>query len=123
MAEPYTPATGWFLGLCGPLEVDGDAARAELVLPTGDLTGAGPLIAVEAMHQIACRLAARARGANRCVPARLDELEITEETVAPAGAVLRARLLRSGRLSTVRASLSVQGRVHSSATVRTQEVT
>ncbi|GAA3225209.1 hypothetical protein GCM10020256_34620 [Streptomyces thermocoprophilus] len=103
--------------------MDGDTARAELVLPAGDLTGAGPLVAVEAMHQIACRLAARARGAARCVPARLDDLRTDPTAPVPAGAMLRARLLRSGRLSTVRTELSVQGRLHSSATVRTQEVT
>ncbi|WP_406454310.1 hypothetical protein OH768_16430 [Streptomyces sp. NBC_01622] len=127
MPEPYrapappAAATGWFLGLCGELEATGDTARARLVLPEGHAPEADRLIAVEAMHQIACRLAARARGARRCVPARLDELEITDETL-PADAVLEARLVRSGPLSTVSTSLRAHGRTCYAATVRTQEV-
>ncbi|TDU02224.1 hypothetical protein EDD99_0613 [Streptomyces sp. 846.5] len=127
MSERDDPGTGWFLGLCGPLALgaDGDGtASAPYLPPPGCPADAGAALALEALHQIACRLAAAERGVDRCVPARLVEYR-PAATAADAGAavagVLRARVLRSGRLSTVEASLDF-GPTTAHATLCTQEV-
>ncbi|WP_424212999.1 hypothetical protein ACN20G_13425 [Streptomyces sp. BI20] len=134
-------AEGWFLSLCGPLTLTDAAAEtaapgphratAELRLPedpAAHTPAARDLIAVEALHQIACRLSATARGAARCVPAKLAELTVPDVTEAAdtgwslTGARLEAELVRSGRLSTVHTRLTTHGRVRYAATVCAQEV-
>ncbi|MDH6117268.1 hypothetical protein [Kitasatospora sp. GAS204B] len=135
LSAPARTATGWFLALCGPLETATDAdghitARADYLQPPDLPAQALEALALEALHQISCRLAALARGAERCVPARLVEFRAVDavdavdvgESGAPAEqGVLRARLLRSGLLSTVAASL-VHGSTTYHATVCAQEI-
>ncbi|MEY9836937.1 hypothetical protein [Streptacidiphilus sp. EB103A] len=125
MSERDEPGTGWFLGLCGPLALgaDGDGtASARYLPPPGCPADAGAALALEALHQIACRLAAAERGVDRCVPARLVEYRpAAADTGAAGSGVLRARILRSGRLSTVEASLEL-GSTTAHATLCTQEV-
>nr|BFD87685.1 hypothetical protein StreXyl84_70860 [Streptomyces sp. Xyl84] len=134
------PGTGWFLDLCGPLTVTGSTGRAALRVPAGVPGAARQLIAAEALHQIACRLAARVRGVRRNVPAKVAGLRTHPEHHCTAGgdgtaaadgpfpggagpaALLHARVVRSGRLSVVETRLSVGGRTWYSATVSTQEV-
>ncbi|MEW2291340.1 hypothetical protein ABZ719_01345 [Streptomyces sp. NPDC006743] len=131
------PGTGWFLDLCGPLTVTGSTGRAALRVPAGVPGAARQLIAAEALHQIACRTAARVRGVRRNVPAKVAGLRTHTEHHTTAGgdgtdgpfpggdgtaALLLARVVRSGRLSVVETRLSVGGRTWYSATVSTQEV-
>ncbi|MFF1925225.1 hypothetical protein ACFVW8_32230 [Streptomyces sp. NPDC058221] len=121
------PGTGWFLDLCGPLTVTGPTARANLRMPDAVPAHADRLIAAEALHQIACRLASQVRGAQRAVPAKVVELRghpqpDGEDHWRSGGAVLEARVVRSGRLSTVEARLAHHGRNVYSASVCTQEV-
>lgn len=125
MTETEQPGTGWFLDLCGPLTLDPDGegtASAPYLPPAGLPAGAEPALALEALHQIACRLAAAVREVDRCVPARLLEYRPADPGTARTGnGVLRARVLRSGRLSVVETSLAA-GSAVSHATVCSQEL-
>lgn len=66
LSAPARTATGWFLALCGPLETATDAdghitARADYLQPPDLPAQALEALALEALHQISCRLAALAR--------------------------------------------------------------
>ena len=113
----------WFLSLCGPLVHDGDGHQTATArfLPRPDApVESQSALALEALHQISCRLAAAVRGARRCVPVRLDEFRGTASSTEPEH-LLRARVLRSGPLSTVEATVTV-GHTTYRATVCTREI-